>query len=284
MRPSRRQLQPFIRRWSVGRPSVTALLIALSGGAFAAQMIAEFFLGRPGGENLFAPWLTLNGAGIHAGQYWKFFTFTLLHHSNPLHLLANMVLLFFAGREVEPIIGRRHFLALYLGGNLLGGIAHWLAMPTVPLVGVSAGVTAVFVAFTTILPELEVTVHLFFVLPLRLRAKYLTLALLAMSAVFWVTLRMSVIGPAGMIAAGLFAWVYVKQLGFGNPLAIQRYIFAKRQRAARLERMSPDQFISVEIDPILEKISTHGMHSLTRAERKILDQGRDKIATRTTRK
>ena len=281
MRPSRRQIQPFIRRWSVGRPSVTALLIALSGGAFVAQMITEFCLG---GDGLFRHWLALDGHSIHLRQYWTFLTFPLLHDSNPLHLLANMVLLFFAGREVEPIVGRRHFLGLFLGGNLLGGIAHWLAMPDVQLVGVTAGVTAVFVAFTTILPELEVTVHLFFVLPLRLRAKYLAIALLALSAVFWVTLTMRVIGPAGMLAAGVFAWVYVKQLGFGNPLAIQRYIFAKRQRAARLERMSPDQFISVEIDPILEKISTHGMHSLSRAERKILEQGRGKIATKTARK
>lgn len=283
MRPSRRQIQPFIRRWSAGRPSVTALLIALSAGAFAAQMIAEFFLSDHGGKDLFLRWLALDGASIHAGEYWKFFTFPLLHH-DPLHMIGNMLLLFFAGREVEPIVGRRHFLAIYLGGNLLGGIAHWLAMPAVSLVGVTAGVTAVFVAFTTILPELEVVVHLFFVLPLRLRAKYLAIALLGLGAVFWITLTMPVIGPAAMIAAGIFAWVYVKQLGFGNPLAIQRYIFAKRQRAARLDRMSPDQFISVEIDPILEKISQHGMHSLSRAERKILDQGSGKIAAKPARK
>ena len=194
-----------------------------------------------------------------------------------------MLLLFLAGREVEPIVGRRHFLAIYLGGTLLGGVAHWLAMPGVPLVGVTAGVTAVFLAFTTILPELEVVVHLFFVLPLRLRAKYLAIALLGLSAVCWLTLTAKQIGPAGMVVAGVFAWAYVKQLGFGNPLAIQRYIFAKRQRAARLERMSPEQFIKAEIDPILEKISTHGMSSLSRAERKILEQGRGKIATKTVR-
>ena len=284
MRPSRRQIQPFIRRWPAGRPSVTALLIALSGGAFAAQMIAEFFLSDRAGGGLFLPWLALDGKGVLAGKFWTFFTFPLLHHGNPVHVLANMVLLFFAGREVEPIVGRRHFLAIYLGGTLLGGVAHWLAMPDVSLTGVTAGVTAVFIAFTTILPELEVVVHLFFVLPLRLRAKHLAIAVLGLGAAFWMTRTMTVIGPAGMVAGGLFAWVYVKQLGFGNPLAIQRYIFAKRQRAARLERMSPAQFISVEIDPILEKISTHGMHSLSRAERKILEQGRGKIATKTARK
>ena len=281
MRPPRRQIQPFIRRWAVGRPSVTALLIALSVGAYAAQMTGEFFLG---GREFFHSRLALDGAGIHAGQYWRFFTFALLHDGNPLHLLGNMLLIFFAGREVEPIVGRRHFLAIYLGGTLLGGVAHWLAMPGVALTGVTAGVTAVFVAFTTILPELEVVVHLFFVLPLRLRAKYLAIALLGLSAVCWLTLTAKQIGPAGMVVAGVFAWAYVKQLGFGNPLAIQRYIFAQRQRAARLERMSPEQFIKAEIDPILEKISTHGLGSLSRAEKKILAQGREKIAARAVRK
>ena len=283
MRPSRRQIQPFIRRWSAGRPSVTAILVALSVGAFASQMTAGFFLGEHSVEQLFMNWLALDGASIQAGQYWKFFTFPLLHH-DPLHLLANMLLLYFAGREVEPIVGPRHFLAIYAGGSLLGGVAHWLAMPEAPIIGVSAGVTAAFVAFTTILPELEVTMHLFFVLPLRLRAKYLSMALVGLSVACWLTLTAPIIGPAAMVAAALLGWVYVKQLGFGNPLAIQRYIFEKRQRAALLERMGPDQFISKEIDPILEKISQHGIHSLTRAERKILELGRGKIAAKTARK
>lgn len=126
--------------------------------------------------------------------------------------------------------------------------------------------------------------HLFFVLPLRLRAKYLSMALVGLSVACWLTLTAPIIGPAAMVAAALLGWVYVKQLGFGNPLAIQRYIFEKRQRAALLERMGPDQFISKEIDPILEKISQHGIHSLTRAERKILELGRGKIAAKTARK
>ncbi len=280
MRPPRRQIQPFIRRWAAGRPSVTALLIALSVGAYAAQMIAELFLGD---ARFFHRWLALDSAGIASAEYWKFLTFPLLH-DDPLHLLGNMLLLFFAGREVEPIVGRRHFLALFFGGTLLGGVAHWLVMPGEQLTGVTAGVMAVFVAFTTILPELEIVVHLFFVLPLRLRAKYLALALLGVSAVCWLTQTAPQIGPAGMVVAGGFAWAYVKQLGFGNPLAIQRYIFAKRQRVTRLERMSPEQFIRAEIDPILEKISAHGLGSLSRAERKILAQGREKIASRPARK
>ena len=284
MRHSRRPTQTFIRPWVAGRPSATALLIALGIGAFCAQMATEFFLGdHPVGKDLFFRWLALDSAGIHAGQYWKFLTFPFLHH-DPLHLLTSMVLLYFAGREVEPIVGSRHLLAIYLGGIFVGGMTHWLVTPDFPLTGAAAGAVAVFAAYATILPELDVTVHLFFVLPLRLRAKYLALALVGLCAICWVTVTAPGIGPLGMIVASFYAWVYAQQLGFGNQLSIQRYIFEKRQRVARLERMSPEQFMSTEIDPILEKISTHGLSSLTRAERKILEQGSGKIARKAARK
>lgn len=283
MRPSRRQIQPFVRRWTTGRPSATALAVALSVGAYGAQLVVELLLAGQPTRDIFRQWLALDGAAAATGHWWKFLTFGLLHH-DPLHLLANMLLLYFAGREVEPIIGSRHFFAIYGLGTLIGGATHWLAMPWQPLVGVSAGVAAVVIAFTTILPELEVTMNLFFVIPLRLRAKYVAFALFGVSALCWSTLTAPEIGPVGMIAAGIFAWVYVKQLGFGNPLPIQRYIFEKRQRAARLARMSPDQFMTAEIDPILEKIAQHGMKSLTRAERKLLEQGSEKIAGKTEQK
>ncbi|MEA3211670.1 MAG: hypothetical protein QOE70_4727 [Chthoniobacter sp.] len=290
MRPSRRQTQPFIRRWSAGRPTATALLVALSVGGYVAQLLLEYVLAEHEQGKLLEHWLALDQAGISAGQYWKFLSFPLLH-SDPFHLLANMLLLYFAGREVEPIIGARHFLVIYGSGTLLGGLTHWLALPlygpalpAYALVGTSAAVAGIVVAFATILPELEVTLNFFFVLPLRLRAKYLTPSIFALSGVLWWTRTLPQIGPAGMAAASAFAWIYVKQLGFGNPLALQRYIFNRRERAARLERMSAEQFISAEVDPILDKISREGMHSLSRSERRILARGRDKIAAKTAPK
>ena len=38
-------------------------------------------------------------------QFWQLGSFMLLH-ANPLHLVANLLILFFAGREVEPIVAR----------------------------------------------------------------------------------------------------------------------------------------------------------------------------------
>ena len=224
MRPSRRQTQPFVRRWTAGRPSVTALLVALSVGGYVAQILLEYVLAEHDQKALLWQWLALDGAGIAAGEYWKFLSFSLLHF-HPLQMIIDMLLLYFAGREVEPIIGSRHFAIIYGAGTLLGGVASWLALPAFPVVGTSAAVTGVIVAFATILPELEVSGNLFYVLPLRLRAKWLALALLAMCGVLWATLTIPQVGAPGMLAAGLFAWFYVKQLGFGNPLAIQRSIF-----------------------------------------------------------
>lgn len=286
MRPSRRQMQPFTRPWAGGKPSVTVVLVALHVAAFTAQTVVNLLQhDRFVDGDWLTHWLALSGGGIIAGHYWQFLTFPFLHHGPlPFHLLGNMLLLWFAGREVEPIVGRRHFLAIYLLGTFVGGLAHWSAMPFESLVGVSAGVAAVVAAYSTILPELEVTVNVFFILPLRLRARHLAIAIVAISAVLWLTLTATAIGPMAILVGSLLGWVYVKQLGFGNPLAIQRYIFEKRRRAARLERMSAEQFISAEIDPILDKISRQGMHSLSRAERKILEKGRDKIAAKTTRK
>ncbi len=276
-------MQPFVRRWQPGRTSATMLVVALGVGAFGAQFITEQLLSGQPTHEILRQWLALDDGAIQNGQWWKFLSFGLLH-AGPLQMAVNLLLLFLAGRELEPIIGARHFSVIYVVGNFLGGLAHWTVMRSQPLMGVSAGVAAVIVAYTTILPELEVTFLLFFVIPVRLRAKHLAWALLGVSGLCWATDTATEIGPAGMMAGALFGWAYVKQLGYGNPLAIQRYIFDRRQRAARLARMTPEQFITAEIDPILEKIAQQGIKSLTRAERKVLEQGRGKLTEKPVHK
>ena len=43
------------------------------------------------------------------------------------------------------------------------------------------------------------------------------------------------------------------------------------------EEISKDEFIKQEIDPILEKITKEGVHSLTSREQKILDEARRRM-------
>jgi len=218
-------------------------------------------------------------------------------HLNVLHLLTNMVLLFFAGRELEALIGPRHFLSVYFGGGILGGLVQlMIGLPANGMIGASACVLAVLIAFTTILPELELTCLLFLVIPIRLRAKTLALGIVSVSVFFilvpylshlthiasvnhvlWLIGNNPVTAHYAHLGGCLFGWLYVKQLGYGNPWWIQKYFFDKRQQADRLEHMAPAQFIAEEIDPILEKISRDGINSLTRSERRILQMGCNKI-------
>ena len=44
--------------------------------------------------------------------------------------------------------------------------------------------------------------------------------------------------------------------------------------------LPPEEFISREVDPILDKISAHGIHSLTPQERQILEAARSRMAKR----
>ncbi len=273
------RLQPFTTRWTVGNRSVVMWLLIANVAAFLAQTTTEI-LQPDFVKNCFG----LSLAGLHEGRIWQFVTYMFLH-ANAVHLFVNMLTLYFAGREVEAIAGPKHLLGVYFGGGLLGGIAQVITSPAnPPLIGASAGACAVLIAFTTILPEIEITTLLFFIIPIRLKAKYLALGLVLTEAIFAFTKLLPVVGHVAHLGGCALGWLYMKQLGFGNPLRIQKYIFEKRQRAERLDRMSPAQFINEEIDPILDKISREGIHSLTRVERKILEKGREKIAFKTARR
>jgi hypothetical protein len=50
--------------------------------------------------------------------------------------------------------------------------------------------------------------------------------------------------------------------------------------ADKTDEESTDEFLRTEVDPILEKISAHGIQSLTANERKILEKARSKMERR----
>lgn len=280
MRPSRRSSPIFERPWVSGRFSVTSLLVALMGGAFAAQWMLEFLerdrLTDPG---WLQQWLALSREGVSAGYWWQFLTYGLLH-AGPLHAVGNALLLYFAGREVEPIIGGRHLGLIFVLGNFVGGIAQWLVMPGSQVVGTSAGVAAVVISYATVLAEFDVVGHLFFVIPLRLRAKFLGWTIFAFGAACWATQTLSALGPAGICIGCAAGWIYTRELGFGNSFWWERRNQVRRQKAERLQRMSADQFVEEQVDPILEKIAREGLQSLTKEERRMLEQGSAKILER----
>lgn len=270
-----RESDPAPRRWSLQGASLVKVLIILNVVVFGVQLLVDhydpFFI-----QNHFA----LSRAGLREGQYWQFISYMFLHGS-AMHLLVNCLGLFFAGREIESILGKKHFLGIYFLGGLLGGIAQILVGNAV--IGASAGVCAVLLAFTTILPELEITALIFFVIPLKMRAKWLGRAVIVTSILFASVGFSRDIGHIAHLTGALTGWLYTRRLGYGGAFMLQRFVRDRKRLRERRDRMDSTEFISEEIDPILDKISREGIHSLTRAERRILELGREKISNKISR-
>jgi hypothetical protein len=55
----------------------------------------------------------------------------------------------------------------------------------------------------------------------------------------------------------------------------------RRARAERIDQMSADELMAEEIDPLLEKIASKGLQSLTRGERRRLGKAREKILAKS---
>ena len=149
---------------------------------------------------------------------------------------------------------------------------------TTSLYAASGGVAAVLIAYATILPELDLISWRIWRFPVQLKAKHLASAILFLSGVMLVVDRDgAVIHSAipGGLAAG---WLYSNLLGFGHASWLRRFMLRKREAEARVQRMTSEEFIEQQIDPILEKISLNGLESLTRAERRILAQAREKVS------
>src|SRR5262249_30392603 len=95
--------------------------------------------------------LELRPSDVLHGQVWRVLTYAFLHStSGLLHLVFNMLFLWWFGTDVEDIYGPREFLALYLIAAVLGGLAYIFSYlagmgSNLPCVGASGAVMAVMV-------------------------------------------------------------------------------------------------------------------------------------------
>jgi membrane associated rhomboid family serine protease len=273
MRLSGRKPSPTTRRWTQ-QPRVVLLgLIGLNLAVFVTQLFLDAY--QPG---FVREYLALSDRGLRSAYGWQFITAAFLH-DGPWHLLGNMFLLYLLGRDVESIVGQRHFLFLYLAGTAAGELGHLFLMPaTSVLLGASGGVAAVLVAYAAILPELELTSSMFFLLPVRLKAKHLAYGAFTIAVLGIVFDRTGAVAHSAYLGGCLGGWLYAHLLGFGRPSILQRALRQRRADAERHRMMSAEQFIAEEVDPLLDKISREGIESLTRSERRLLAKAREKIA------
>lgn len=209
-------------------------------------------------------------------RWWAVFTFGFLH-VNALHLAVNALVIYFAGREIEPIVGAAQTAGIFVLGNTLGGIGQWLVLPGTHLVGVTAGAGALLATYSTVMPQIDLDGRVSAFLHLKLRAKFVGVIFLLLCLGAWAAQIRPECGFAAGAFGGVVGWIYGRMLGFGSPFWFQRMVRERRRREARLARMPAHQYVAEEIDPILEKIAQQGVGSLTRAERRILERGKTKF-------
>ncbi len=106
-------------------------VIFLAEGGLAGQP-STFRLVQMGGQ--------VNGYILLGGQWWRLLTAMFLHF-NWLHILLNGWSLYVMGQIVEPVLGTRKFLFVYLVGGLFGGLVSLAFYPlNVLMVGASGAI------------------------------------------------------------------------------------------------------------------------------------------------
>lgn len=248
----------------------------------------------------FIGYLVLSLPGIKHGFVWQLLTFQFLH-ANFWHLFCNCWALYMFGVHVESALGRIRYLALYFLSGLIGGLLWVLAALVWPnyfvggVLGASAGIFGVVAAFAMLFPD--ETLLLFFIIPIR--AKWLLIISIGMAA-FGIAFPDQAGGNIAHVAhlGGILTGMAFIRFGgefsrnFLEPFESRRRkrelmkaVSIKipqwpRQKSDAPAEVPEEEFISREVDPILDKISQHGIQSLTERERKILEAARNRMAKR----
>jgi membrane associated rhomboid family serine protease len=280
---------------SLSRNQICKWLIALNILVFIAQLTTLEKLG--GHINLpnsgpVTDSLSLNANKVfEQGQVWRLLTHSFLHDTNyPLHIILNMILLWFAGSQVEDIYGPREFLGFYLLSALIGGLAF--ALTTLGThkfaIGASGAVMGLLVLFACHYPHRTILFMMVIPMPLwLLAALYMGWDLLQ-----FVTKTESGVAIQAHLGGGLFGFLYHhfqwRVTGWWPDFSGWRKRRARPQlRVYRGEEqeeaptpvgvgapnhpsMESDEHLEAKLDAVLEKMSQVGKENLTEGEREIL--------------
>jgi membrane associated rhomboid family serine protease len=225
---------------------------------------------------------------------WSFVTY-MFAHGGLLHLLGNALLLFFFGGPLESRMGGRRFLLYYLYCGVGAAVfALGLAQITSihPFIGASGAALGLAFGFAHYWPDAEVMA---FPLPVPIKARTLVAGLVALDVALHFLSGgndgVAHIAHVGGVIAG-YAFFRLQGLANGRPVVapsrgsgpVERVVMVQSGAAEdepprrtpvtpiRPRRRIEVDPVSAEIDRVLDKISEHGMSSLTAAERRFLDE------------
>jgi len=222
---------------------------------------------------------------------WSIITYAFLHY-DPLHLLFNMLWLYFLGRLVLNLFNPKMALNIYFLGAIFGGLSFLLGYNVLPsffsgnayVVGASAAVRALMIFLCTYMPQKEIR---FFTINLKLWYIGVILIVFDIFGLFGFNAG----GNLAHLGGAILGFVYAKQLLKGNDIGkgFERLMdkvvswFSKKEKTPlktvhkkkyKVGGYTKGDFDSFnkqkQIDVILDKISKSGYDSLTATEKEFL--------------
>jgi membrane associated rhomboid family serine protease len=258
-------------------------------------------------------WLGFNFHDLVAGSLWTVFTYMFVH-AGFWHIAGNMLFLWVFGPRVERAWGSGAFVRYYLICGLGGCLAEALLSRDTSLIGASAAIYGVMLAYAVRWPDDEFL--LWFVVPVK--AKWLVAGCILLDLILGVSALGG--GPSGVahfahLGGLITGWLYLhtppsnalerfRQRVSGAPdvsddppravprgqprgreprrevdeiVAKSKAAVAKRPIPAQAPRTIPRPRRSDEINALLDKISQHGLDSLTNDERRILEDASKRL-------
>ncbi len=238
-------------------PVIIALLLCNVGVYFLQLLL-------PG--NGFVALFGLIPAGVtQVGMFWQPLTGLFLHNGL-WSLLMDLLVLWFFAPDVQLALGRgAKFILFYLVCGVSSNIVAVILAPSsgIPILGPGGAIFAILTAYGLLFPQRIVTLLLFFVLPLQIKAKFLVMIF---GGIAW-------FGLMEGRYADIARYASLAGIPIGFVLVRSRYrwgaLFRDGQRTSRKVE-TREEYIRRRIDPILEKIAREGIHSLTWWEKRVL--------------
>jgi membrane associated rhomboid family serine protease len=267
-----------------GYPIYCATILTV---AYAIGVLVTFFAKAFGGWEAIVSLLAFDSThSIVGGQIWQIFTYSFVDVPN-FFTIIGLLFLYVSAVEIEKYIGKARFLTLY-GVIVLIPVVSLTALGMIlnsPILffGQTQIMIGLFIAFCTLYPGVQWGGFL--------TAKWVAIASLVLSSAIdlssssWVPL-----GELWLISG--FSFGYIRFLQRGGALPSLRMLLRRRPKLRVVQtpksRSRPSAgdaagSESVEIDHLLDKISRHGLSSLTSQERAALERARAKLLEKDQR-
>lgn len=208
---------------------------------------------------------------------WTAITYMFVH-ANTMHLLFNMLGLFFFGPRMEERLGGAAFLALYFVSGIVGAVLTFALAPFAAVVGASGAVMGVLAGYARYWPEDRI--YIWGILPVSARVMVVGLAAYSIwsgfTAVGSGVAHFAHLG--GLLAGWLFvlAWERRKRAAWPAARKAPRVGGSDvRARAERWGRINPGELHEVnraEVERLLARVRQDGPRSLTPSEAEFLDR------------